>query len=311
MVSPEKLTQRQFKSLTGCSKEEFYKLLPNFMVAHSEMKWQKYDEEINKRQRKPGGGNPGKLNSFELKLYFILYFLKNYPTYDVLGAYFDMSGSNAYINVIKLYPVLEETLSTLKVCPLRNTFNIEELKDFLQGEEEIFIDATVRPHHRPCDDEEQKKLYDGKKKAHTVKNTVITNAKKVILFLGQTVAGKIHDYKLLKSEFDTEKDIFENLRIWIDLGYLGFEKDYNTDQTNMPHKKTRKSKNNPNPKLSSEQKNENKEISKVRVIVENAIGGIKRYRILTDTYRAKNADLLDKAILIAAGLWNYKLKYFQ
>ncbi len=125
-----------------------------------------------------------------------------------------------------------------------------------------------------------------------------------------TVAGKIHDYKLLKSEFDPEKDIFENLRVWIDLGYLGFEKDYNTAQTNMPHKKPRTSKKNPKPKLTPEQKKENKEISKIRVLVENAIAGIKRFRILTDTFRAKNQDLLDKAILIAACLWNYKLKYF-
>ncbi len=164
MVAPEKLTLRQFKSLTGCSKDEFYKLLPDFMVAHSEIKWRKYEEKINNRQRKPGGGNPGKLNSSELKLYFILYFFKNYPTYDVLGAYFDMSGSNAFINVLKLYPVLEETLSNLGVCPIRNFFDIEEFKDFLQGEEDVFIDATVRAHFRPCDNDKQKELYDGKKK---------------------------------------------------------------------------------------------------------------------------------------------------
>ncbi len=306
-----KLTDRQFKSMTGCSKEEFEKLLANFIITYHEMKWDFYFENEKQRERKPGGGSRGKLPDYESKLYFILYYLKNYPTFDVLGASFDMSGSKAWVNVQKLYPVLEATLRELNVCPVRNFRDIEEFREFLNGEDDIFIDATVRRHHRPKDYERQKEYYDGKEKAHTVKNTVISNALKFILFLGLTVKGKEHDYSLLKKEFDPSKSWFENLTVWIDLGYLGFVKDYECEQVNIPHKKPRKSKNNPNPELTAKQKEENKQISKVRVVVENAIGGIKRFRILVDTFRAKDSGLLDKAMFIAAGLWNFKLKFFS
>lgn len=309
MTPPEKLNDRQFRSLTGCSKDEFYKLLATFIITYQDMEWEAYQTNHKTRKRQPGGGRRGILDSYELRLYFILYFFKNYPTFDVLGANFDMCGTNAWENVQKLYPVLEKTLQNLNVCPARNFFDVEEFKDFMQEEEDIFIDATVRRHFRPADNEKQKEFYDGKKKAHTVKNTVISNAAKFILFLGFTVKGKIHDYALLKKEFDPSKSWFENLSVWIDLGYLGFKKDYESQEVNIPHKKPYKSKKNPNPELTPLQKKENRDISSVRVIVENAIGGFKRFRILVDTFRAKNTDLLDKSILIAASLWNFKLKF--
>ncbi len=309
MILIENLNDRQFRASTGCSKKEFYKLLANFIVVYNETKHSEYEEDIDNRERKPGGGSHGKLFDLELKLYFILYFFKNYPTFDVLGIVFNMSGSKAWENVQKLYPILENTLRMLGVCPARDFYDIEEFKDFMQGEEDLFIDATVRPHFRHEDIETQKEYYDGKKKTHTVKNTIISNAAKMILFLGLTVKGKIHDYSLLKSELDPKKSWFENFKIWIDLGYLGFEKDYISKETNIPAKNPRKSKKNPNPKLTAEQKEKNKLISSARIVVENAIGGAKRFRILVDTFRAKSYELLDKAILISASLWNFKLKF--
>lgn len=164
MRTPSKLTDRQFRSVTGCSKNEFYKLLAHFIVAYEDMKWDTYIENEEHRKRKPGGGCHGKLPDYESKLYFILYFFKNYPTFDVLGVNFDMSGSKAWENVQKLYPVLEATLQQLDVCPARKFFDIEEFQNFIEGEEDIFIDATVRTHYRPKDYEQQKEYYDGKKK---------------------------------------------------------------------------------------------------------------------------------------------------
>lgn len=164
MRSPAKLSERQFKSVTGCSKAEFEKLLANFIITYEDMKWDAYYENEDERERKPGGGSPGKLPDFESKLYFLLYFFKNYPTYDVLGANFDMSGSKAWENIQKLYPVLERTLQKLNVCPARNFHDLDEFRAFMSEEENIFIDATVREHYRPKDYEEQKEYYDGKKK---------------------------------------------------------------------------------------------------------------------------------------------------
>lgn len=47
------------------------------------------------RQRKGGGGRQGVLTSPEQKLLFILYYLKTYPTFDVLAATFGLPRSKA------------------------------------------------------------------------------------------------------------------------------------------------------------------------------------------------------------------------
>ena len=72
-------------------------------------------------------------------------------------------------------------------------------------------------------------------------------------------------------------------------------------------KKPRKSKNNPEPELTVEQKNDNYALSKVRVLVENAISGIKRYNILVHSFRNRKTGMDDEAIALAAGLWNFLL----
>jgi hypothetical protein len=89
------------------------------------------------------------------------------------------------------------------------------------------------------------------------------------------------------------------------LGYIGFKKDYNAGTINIPFKKPYKTKSNPEPKLSTEQKQYNLYVSKNRVFVENAIGGIKRYNVLVQTFRNKSEWLRDKSIFLGAGLWNF------
>jgi hypothetical protein len=143
---------------------------------------------------------------------------------------------------------------------------------------------------------------------------VIATRRKWILFLGYTVAGSIHDYTQFKQEFPGDEQMddlvkwFEAFVLWLDLGYLGTHKTYAAKEVKMPHKKPRKSKNKPSPVLTDEQKAENREISRVRVIVEQAISGLKRFHIVTHRFRNRLEDFVDKAALLAAGLWNWKLK---
>ena len=83
--------------------------------------------------------------------------------------------------------------------------------------------------------------------------------------------------------------------------------DYEGGQIEIPHKKPRKSKSNPNPELTAEQKAENRALSKVRIFVENAIGGIKRFGILVQVFRNRRKNFDDDVIALAAGLWNFLL----
>jgi len=116
---------------------------------------------------------------------------------------------------------------------------------------------------------------------------------KAIFFLGGTFSGHTHDYTMLKEEFPPEKSWFQFLQILADLGYQGIVSDYLGEQIRIPHKKPRKSKKNPITSLSDEQKKENRALSRIRILVENAICGLKRYNILVHRFRnhRKNFDL--------------------
>jgi hypothetical protein len=128
---------------------------------------------------------------------------------------------------------------------------------------------------------------------------------KVIVFLGRTFSGHNHDYSMLKQEFPPEVDWFTGLHVHVDLGYLGVRSDYRGDQLDIPTKKPRKSQKNPNPQLSDAQKVANKILSQVRIFIEHAIGGMKRYNILVYGFRNRKADFEDDAIGVCAGLWNF------
>ena len=137
----------------------------------------------------------------------------------------------------------------------------------------------------------------------------MSTLEKKIFYLGKTFFGHTHDYTMLKEEFPPEEDWFEFLQVLVDLGYQGILTDYVGDDIRVPHKKPRKSKKNPVTSLSEEQKAENQALSKIRIFVENAICGLKRYNILVHRFRNHKKAFDDDVIGIAAGLWNFNLSY--
>jgi hypothetical protein len=61
--------------------------------------------------------------------------------------------------------------------------------------------------------------------------------------------------------------------------------------------------------LCYEQKAANKVLSQIRIFIEHAIGGMKRYNILVHTFRNRIAHFEDDVIGVCAGLWNLVLSY--
>jgi DDE superfamily endonuclease len=130
---------------------------------------------------------------------------------------------------------------------------------------------------------------------------MISNVKRKILYLSKCWVGKMHDFKLLKLEFPPEQNWFANFKIRVDLGYLGIAKEYVCKALSIPHKKPKKQ------ELDAMQKLENRVFAQERVKVEHAIGGMKRYRILSDRLRMHDIDLYDDVLEVCAGLWNFQL----
>ena len=135
----------------------------------------------------------------------------------------------------------------------------------------------------------------------------MSSVEKAIIFVGKTFSGHYHDYTMLKAEFSPDLPWFEELHVLLDLGYQGIQKDYQGAGIEIPHKKPRKSKSHLDPQLTEEQKQENYALSKIRIFVENALAGLKRYNILVHDFRNKKDQFEDKVIALSAGLWNLTL----
>ncbi|MBS4163041.1 hypothetical protein PRO82_000330 [Candidatus Protochlamydia amoebophila] len=85
----------------------------------------------------------------------------------------------------------------------------------------------------------------------------------------------------------------------VDTGYQGLQKVHT--QTVLPKKKSKK-----NP-LTKEDKKRNSALAKERVLVENVIGMLKRFKIISDRYRNRRKRFRLRFNLLA-GLYNYELK---
>lgn len=299
---------RQLRSLVGLGLKSFEILLNEFISCLEEAQSKNNKRKPKKRrQRKPGGGRKSAIGSPQHQLVFILFYLKNYPTYDVLAFTFNISRACACQSVKHLLTVLKNALKNLKVLPKRMTDAPEELIQLIESVDHVLIDATERPIQRPKKPARQKKYYSGKKGCHTVKNTTVSDRDKRILIIGETVPGSQHDYSLLKEELDPKTDWFASTEASVDLGYQGIKNDYSSaEHLHIPHKKPRKSKKNPDPQLTPKQKRENRRIGRVRVFVEHAIGGMKAFRVLSIRLRNRLSQLADDFIFAAAGLWNLK-----
>jgi hypothetical protein len=302
---------RQMKALTGLSQAQFDHLLPVFSDIYQAARQHAYETGLasGMRRRQPGGGCKGKLPTMADKLKFVLYYYNTYPTFDGLGAQFDMARSKAKENLHKLSPILYDTLGHLELMPYRELATPADLQAALQGGDRLLIDATERAYHRSKDDAKQREHYSGKKKRHMLKHTVMSLPDKFIVFLGRTFSGHHHDYTMLKQELPPELDWFRDIHVGVDLGYQGIQSDYNGDHIDIPITKPRKSKKTPNPQLSDAQQAANTALSRVRIFVEHAIGGMKRYTILVHVFRNRKADCEDDAVGICAGLWNFVLSY--
>jgi hypothetical protein len=147
---------RTFKALTGLTKDQFKQLTPLFETVY---------RELHSCRSTITSGPPfaGHLKTFEHRLFFVLYYLKNYPTYDVLGYLFGFSGGHAFDHLEKLYPVLQASLARLKALPERTAKTVQELEKMLNNQSTIIMDATERATFRPQDKIQQEQRYSGKK----------------------------------------------------------------------------------------------------------------------------------------------------
>jgi hypothetical protein len=203
MVTYERLQtdRRQFLALTGLTLSEFQLLLSAFPRAYQRLYPASRTTEGQPRQRAAGGGCKGCVHRPEVKLLFLLVYLKTYPLQAVMGELFGLSQPRVNYWIHRLLPVLQGALDDLGVCPERNAARFGPSQAASGAGPRLIIDGTERRRQRPKDPEKQALHYSGKKKAHTDKNVVIaTLPRKRIDFLSRTCVGKTHDKKIADTE---------------------------------------------------------------------------------------------------------------
>jgi hypothetical protein len=75
-------SNRIMKSLTGLNIEKFKEIVPYFEIVLLEDTKQRIKSDV-KRVRAKGAGKKHTLKSIEEKLFYILFYLKVYPTFDL------------------------------------------------------------------------------------------------------------------------------------------------------------------------------------------------------------------------------------
>ncbi|MFT6961823.1 MAG: hypothetical protein ACJAWV_001545 [Flammeovirgaceae bacterium] len=108
---------RQFRASAGLSKEEFQRLSKIFAdLCQPELHEVTKDFTISKSIQDPSEG-----------LCLILYYKKNYLTFDVIGLYFNLSNSAAH-NYVQLFKsILRKCLHSEAVLPKRVFANKQEI----------------------------------------------------------------------------------------------------------------------------------------------------------------------------------------
>lgn len=283
------------KAITGMEVEQIKKLNLEFRNNLIESRIKKTPN----RQRKYGGGAKGKLIKSLDKLIMCLFYLKVYPTYDLMGVFYSADRSRCCRWIQEMFEVLEMTLKRKLVLPERQINSLEEFKRLFPGIKDVFIDGTEREVARPKRAKQRGKLYSGKKKRTARKTIIIADEKKKILMMSPTKSGRRHDKRLL-DKCGIMRKIPDNVSIWVDTGFVGVQREH--PNIMMPKKSRKKH------PLSIKEKQENKTISGLRVVVEHAIGGIKRMKSSSDKYRNRLANFDDKMFYLSAGIWNLYLQ---
>jgi hypothetical protein len=212
--------------------------------------------------RKKKSGRPWETGGLEDHLLIMLIYYRCYVTQEFLGWLYRVDKS-AICRAIQRIEKLAKPLFGVKREP---RLSLEEA-------ETLIVDCTEQPIHRPGIDAVQKRHYSGKKKRHTLKNEYLITEKGRIAGVSRSQPGSRHDLAVRRAGPKPP----DGTRVYGDSAYQGYDKEH--DGVEYPYKKPKGG------KLTDEEKEYNKGLSRFRVRVEHKIGQVKRFRIVSDPFR--------------------------
>lgn len=275
---------QETKRLIGIDYQQLQQLIKQAEALEKQK--QTAQEEAKIRIIRKGGGRKPKLPVNEQILLTLVY-LHHMPTFQLLGVQFGVSESTAHNLFHYWIDILREMLPASFLEQVKkNGYDWELVKEIL-SQWELIVDSSEQVRTRPREYEHQKKYYSGKKKNHTLKNQfiVVPDGSEIIdVTVGKP--GPSSDINLFRERCSK---FAVNQRFKADKGYLG------EAQIETPHKKKK------NQELTTEQKQENQQISAQRIIVEHVIRLVKIWRVAQERFRLKTENY-EQVILTICGL---------
>ena len=311
MLTYAKLARKGDKvsRFTGLTQEQFALIAARLQPLWARAELQRLSRPD--RKRVIGAGRRYKLAALEDKLLLILMFYRLYINYDLLEVLFDSENSQIYRLMKKLEPLIEQAADPYFDGLLRrvnhNSQRIKTVKEFIEKYpdlKDIILDATEQRRQKPQGEGEQRRYYSGKKKQHTLKTGLVVNPAGRILAVTGTVGGRTHDQKLFRED-DRYRQLPEQANKYGDLGFEGMLKD-GIPRTRLPVKKRRVK--GQTVKLTRKEKEFNRNHARIRVKVEHAIARLKKYNVLSQTYRSAEGRY-NRIFRNIAALVNFRLEH--
>jgi hypothetical protein len=283
-----------FPDLFGVTFPEFEPLFAAYeaarqrLLARSKRTW-----AGTPRVRKPGGGDKPDLAP-RTRLLMALFWLRVYPTYELLGFFFGLHKRNAQLGVRAVLAVLQ----TLDDFPFdrpgpgrRKMRSAAQAMDAFPGVR-LVIDGKEQRVRRP---RAQRLYYSGKKKAHTLKTQVAVDPSGRIESVSRSVPGRVHDLRLLRRTGLIGR-LAAGEGAMLDKGYDGIANDHPDKALILPHKARR------HRPLTRAQKRFNRVVGRYRIVVEHTMAQLNRFAALRQVYRGRptghSAAVRSAAVLV-------------
>ena len=250
------------QGLLGLTYQQWQQLTKRAIAEEQEQ--QNIEEKSKVRINAPGGGRKPILSK-ESEICLCLFYLRQMPTFEVLGIQFDLSKTEANDTFHKWLQILRKLLPASLLEELENQPKNREMLCELLEEIDLLVDSTEQARERPKNYQNQKKYYSGKKGFYTFKNSVISCGQgEDIIDVTVGARGPEADINLFRQQ---QEQFSESQKFVGDKAYVG------APRTITPTKKPK------GRELTPEKKEENKKISRRRIFLEHLIRRLKIFRI--------------------------------
>jgi hypothetical protein len=289
---------RVFLSMTGLRVKEFDTLVNEIAEMYGDAEEQRLSRPD--RKRAIGGGHPFEL-SYRDQVLLTVVWLRVYPVHEILGYLFGVSGSTVSRTIWRVLPVLEQAGKDSMRMPDPGKKRRRDLDELLKDTPElaVIIDTFEQRVQRALDHDEADSYYSGKKRQNTLKSQVAVNEETgEVVHVPDSVKGPTADLTLLKQS-GLLQCLPEGVGALGDLAYLGIDTLHRLGAA--PRRKPRGKERPPEDILY------NQTFSKRRIIVENTIGRMRRYRSLSQMDR-NHRQLHSERTRAVAGLVNRQIR---